>query len=319
MIPFRMPRPVMRHRLVPICCLLLALPPSGAGAADAGIRVRDATGETIVVRDSSRVVSVGGAVSEVIHALGLAGRVIAVDSTSRYPEEVASKPDIGYMRQLAAEPILALTPSLVLAEEDSGPPAALDQLREAGVPVVLVPDAPSSRGVLDKIALVAAALDVPERGRALAARFETEIDAVSAAVARAPVRPRVLFLLTVGRGGTPLAAGRGTSASGIIRLAGGVNAIDAFEGFKPLSSEAVVVAAPDVILVTDRSLELLGGVEGLLRIPEIALTPAGRRRRIIAMDGLLLLGFGPRTAAAVMELVRRLHPGVPLHREPDES
>lgn len=309
----------MSRRLVPICCLLLALPLSGAGAADAGIRIRDATGETIVVRDTARVVSVGGAVSEIIHALGLAGRVIAVDSTSRYPQEVASKPDVGYMRQLAAEPILALAPTLVLAEEDSGPPATLDQLREAGVPVVLVPDDPSSQGVLDKIALVAAALDAPERGRALAARFGKEIDAVSAAVARVAVRPRVLFLLTVGGGGTPLAAGRNTSAGGIIELAGGVNAVDAFEGFKPLSSEAVVVAAPDVILVTDRSLELLGGTEGLLRVTEVALTPAGRRRRIVAMDGLLLLGFGPRTAAAAMELVGHLHPGIPLHEDPGGS
>jgi len=272
----------------------------------------DATDRTVTIRDNKRVVSVGGAVTEIVYALGLSDHVIAVDSTSRYPDQVTSKPNVGYMRQLAAEPILALDPSLVLAVEDAGPPAVLDQLREAGLPVVLVPDDPSPRGVLDKVARVAAALDEQEKGRALRTRLETELNALAAAVTRLPVRPRVLFLLSVGGGGAPLAAGRKTSAAGIIELAGGVNAIDAFEGYKPLSPEAAVAAAPDVILVTNRSLGLLGGETGLLSIPEIALTPAGQSRRVVAMDGLLLLGFGPRTGVAIEQLAGRLHPGISL-------
>lgn len=282
----------------------------GAALVNAEDRVQDAAGQSVAAGESSRLVSVGGAITEIVYALGFAGRIVAVDSTSLYPDEATSKPDVGYMRQLAAEPILALNPSLVLAEEDSGPPEALEHLRGAGVSVVLVPDAPSPRGVAEKIAVVAAALDAGDRGRALTARFEADMKAAAAAVARAPTRPRVLFLLSIGRGGAPLAAGRNTSAAGIIELAGGVNATDAFEGYRPFSPEAAVVAEPDVILVTRRSLALLGGEEGLLRIPEIALTPAGEHGRIIAMDGLLLLGFGPRTALAVIELARALHPGI---------
>ena len=123
--------------------------------------------------------------------------------------------------------------------------------------------------------------------------------------------PSVLFLLSIGRG-APLAAGRETSAASIIELAGGRNAIDAFEGYKPLSPEAMVGAEPDFLLVTDRTLDLLGGEQELLSRPEIAATPAGREARLITMNGLLLLGFGPRTPEAIRSLAAGLHPELSL-------
>ena len=299
-------------RLLLATCWLVVWPPLDPEVSLAETRVVDATGRTVAVSERQRVVSVGGAVTEIIYALGLSDRIVAVDSTSSYPEEAASKPNVGYMRRLAAEPILALEPSMVLAVEDAGPPAVLDQMREAGLPVVLIPDDPSPAGVLEKIMRVAATLGEEEKGRALAARLKGKLDALATAVARLSMRPRVLFLLSIGRGGAPLAAGRKTAAAAIIELAGGVNAVDAFEGYKPLSPEAAVAAAPDVILVTNRSLRLMGGRAGLFGIPEIALTPAGQGRRIIAMDGLLLLGFGPRTGIAIERFAKRLHPGITL-------
>ena len=280
--------------------LLPALP--WAGTLDASGAPARGSGE--------RIVSVGGAVTEIIYALGMFHRVVAVDSTSRFPETVRSRPDVGYMRRLASEPILAMEPSLVLAVADAGPPAVLDQLREAGLRVEMIPDDPSPRGVLDKIERVGVVLGRADSARALAAGLGAKFTALKRAVAALPSRPRVLFLLSIGQGGAPLASGRKTAAAGIIELAGGINAVDAFEGYKPLSPEAAVAAAPDVILVTRRSLDLLGGVDGLLGIPEIGLTPAGGTRRVVAMDGLLLLGFGPRTAAAAERLARRLHPAL---------
>ena len=298
----------MKSLMVSVMCALstmAALAPEPAGAE---VRITDATGETVVVRDTSRVVSVGGAVTEIVFGLGLSDRIVAVDSTSRYPDATAAKPKVGYMRQLGAEPILALDPSLVLAVEDAGPPETLDQIREAGVPVILVPDKSSPEGVIEKITLVAEILGEPEKGQAYAMRFRTEMQEASSLVASVISRPRVLFLLTVGSGGAPLAAGRSTSAAGIIELAGGINVVEAFEGYRPLSPEAAVAAAPEVILMTEQSLGALGGEEGLRGIPEIALTPAGQQGRVVALDGLLLLGFGPRTAVAVTELARGIHP-----------
>ncbi|MPZ09544.1 MAG: ABC transporter substrate-binding protein [Kiloniellaceae bacterium] len=262
-----------------------------------------------------RIVAVGGSVTEIVYALGEADRLLAVDSTSLYPAATGDLPNVGYMRQLSAEPILALGPDMVLAIADSGPPAALEQIEDAGVPVVTVPDDYTPEGVLDKIEVIAAALGVEEKGRALRAEVAAELDAVKAAFGDVSTRPRVLFLLTISQGRTTVAAGRRTSAEGIIHLAGGVNAIDGFESYKPLSPEAAVAAAPEVLLVTWRSLDLLGGLEGLLSIPEVALTPAAQNGRVVTMDGLLLLGFGPRTAEAADLLGRELHPEIALPAE----
>ena len=292
--------------------LIAVLLPAGALVAAAESTVIDATGASVTVADASRIVSVGGAVTEVVFALGFADNVVAVDSTSQYPDAVTEKPDVGYMRRLSAEPILGLAPSVVLAVEDAGPETVLNQLRESGVPVVLVPDDPSYDGVLKKIELIAGALGVAEKGRALTTALRADFDRLNDAVGSVGERPKVLFLLSIGQGGAPLAGGRDTSADGIIRLAGGTNAVDAFDSFKPLSPEAAVLAAPDVLLVTNRTLELLGGKAGLLGLPEISLTPAARQSRVVAIDGLLLLGFGPRTGQAVRTLAAALHPNLAL-------
>lgn len=278
------------------------------GGAHAQSSVTDATGAEIAADENATLVSVGGSVTEIVYALGLDDRILAVDSTSLYPAAATGLPNVGYMRQLAAEPILAMAPSLILAVEDSGPPAVLDQLREAGLQVVVVPDKPTPQGIVEKIQLISGALGVSGKGQELSRQVEGDLRDLRKAVLATDQRPRILFLLSIGNGGAPLAAGRETSAAGIIELAGGVNAVNAFEGYKALSPEALVEAAPDVLLVTRRSLGLLGGADSLLQVPEISQTPAGRNGRIVAMDGLLLLGFGPRTPQAIAELATKLHP-----------
>ena len=259
--------------------------------------------------EAERLISVGGSVTEIVYALGAGDRLVAVDSTSSYPPAADDLPDVGYMRRLSAEPILALEPELLLLVEDAGPQATIDQLRAAGVRIVTLPDEPSLAGVRKKIGQVAAALELPEAGEALVQRIEAAQRDVAEKLMAVSSRPSVLFLLSVGNG-APLAAGRGTSAAGIIELSGGRNALDGFAGYKPLSPEAAAAAQPDVILVTARTLERLGGREALLARPELAASPAASAGRLIAMDALLLLGFGPRTAEAMARLAQALHPDV---------
>lgn len=293
-------------------CGLLAVLLAPVALQSAPVSVADANGKPIAIDSSARVVSIGGSITEIVYALGAQDRLVAVDSTSRHPAAASVLPNVGYMRQLSAEPILALSPTLVLAEADAGPPAALDQLREAGVAVLTVVDRHSPAGIYGKIHAVAAALDLRPSGIALVNDVRTRFAAVREAVAEAQVAPKVLFLLSVGNGGAPLAAGRDTSAAAIIAMAGGVNAIDGYAGYKPMTPEATVAAEPDVILLTSRSLKLLGGEDKLWALPALSATPAGASRRVIAMDGLLLLGFGPRTAEAVRRLARALHPDLAL-------
>lgn len=285
--------PISRHLL--IAGALVFAPMQIASAADT----------------AQRLLSVGGSVTEIVFALGAQDRLVGVDSTSFHPAETRKLPNVGYLRQLSAEPILALTPDLIVAESDAGPPEALGQLREAGVDISLVPDEPSIAGVVAKIGHVAAALGLAGKGDELARQVSENYSRIATRVATTSKRPRVMFVLSAGKG-APLVAGRGTSATGIIEMAGGINPIDGFPDYRPMTPEAGLNAAPDIILVTHRTVKLLGGIEKLKELPGLSGTPAAENGAIVAMDGLLLLGFGPRTPDAVRELARHLHPDLNL-------
>lgn len=243
--------------------------------------------------------------------LGAGADIVAVDSTSYYPPEAQALPNVGYIRTLAAEPIIALDPSLVLLLEDAGPPPTLDQLAAAEIPMTVVPDDPTASGIAAKIEVIARAVDREGEGARMVARVEGEMARLAGALAGVAARPKVLFVLSA-TGGKLLAAGQNTAADGIIALAGAVNAVDGYDGYKTLSQEAAVAAAPDALLFMTRTLDELGGVAGLADRPELMLTPAARDGRILSLDGLLLLGFGPRTPQAVRELAGALHPGIDL-------
>jgi iron complex transport system substrate-binding protein len=258
--------------------------------------------------DASRVVAIGGSLTEIVYALGEEVRLAGRDSTGTYPPEAQELPDVGYKRSLAPEGVLSVNPSAILVIEGSGPAETLSVLSKAGVPYVEVPEAYSSAGVLDKVRAVGAALGVDAKAEALAAELEAEFDAVAALTADLPQRKRVMFVLSTA-GGKIMASGTGTAADGIIGLAGAVNAIDAYAGYKSLNDEAVIFARPDAILLMLNGGDGTATADELLANPAIALTPAGENRAIIAMDGEYLLGFGPRTPAALRDLVRQLYPG----------
>lgn len=253
--------------------------------------------------DASRIVTIGGAVTEIVHALGMGDRVVATDRSSTFPESVLRKPRLSYFRESSAEGILSARPSLVLATDAMGPPAVAGQVRAAGVDVVMLDDATTSEQAAARIRAIALALDRRERGEQLVRRMQAELaDARAMRPARAP---RVLFVYARGSG-TLLVAGDETSAQSVVEMAGGINALTGFDGFKPLTAEAVVTAAPDVIVLPRRGLESIGGIDGLLRLPGLSLTPAAKSRRVVTVDDALLLSFGPRLGEGVRALARAL-------------
>ncbi len=248
------------------------------------------------------VLSIGGAVTEIVAALGQQHRLKARDATSSYPPEVSELPDVGYMRALSPEGVLSVGPALILAEEGAGPPEALQVIRAADVEFVEVPDALTAEGIGRKIEIIGAALNVPDRASRLSAEVAASMDAAIADSARAEAdKKRVLFVLST-QGGKINASGTGTAADAIIRMAGGVNALTGYEGYKQLTDEAVGLAAPDVILMMDRGGDHGAPDDELLAMPAITLTPAAQTRSVVRMDSLLLLGFGPRTAEAIRRL-----------------
>ncbi|MDF0603290.1 ABC transporter substrate-binding protein [Psychromarinibacter sp. C21-152] len=258
------------------------------------------------VPQDERVLSVGGSVTEIVYALGEGDRLVARDTTSSYPEAAQDLPDVGYMRALTPEGVLSVNPDLVIAEAGSGPPETIDVLREAAIDFVSIPGGFDRESVRAKIEAVAAALDVPAEGARLAREIDAALAEAAAEAAGHDDPRRVLFILST-QGGRIMASGTGTAADGIIGLAGGENAITEFAGYKPLTDEAIIAAAPDVILMMQRGGDHSMPDEALFSLPAIASTPAGEAGALVRMDGLLLLGFGPRTPQAVRELNAALY------------
>jgi len=254
------------------------------------------------VADASRIAVAGGSLTEILYALGEEERIIAADRTSNYPAEALSLPQIGYVRNLSLEGVLSLTPTLVLGEHDMGPPDVVDRLHELGVSTLRVPETFDFAGIVAKVRCVASALGMPDRGEALVAeRLQT-----AAPPARDPAAtPQGMVILRL-QNGAPIAAGRDSSGQGLLEMAGAGNVLSGFDGWKPVSTEAMAAAAPDFIVITDSGLEQAGGLEALLRQPSIRLTPAARQGRVFSMDGMAMLGFGLRTAEAARSLRRQL-------------
>ncbi|WP_018001077.1 ABC transporter substrate-binding protein [Paracoccus sp. N5] len=269
--------------------------------------------------EARRVLPLGGSVTEIVYALGEQDRLVGRDTTSNWPPEANALPDVGYVRALAPEGVLSVSPDLIIAEDGAGPPEAVSVLKAAGVPYVTVDESYDAEGVLKKVDAVAGALGVAEKGRALHEKLAADLKAAAERSATVGTPKKVLFVLSL-QGGRVMAGGTGTAADGIIRLAGAENAMAQIQGYKPLTDEAVIQAAPDVILMMRRGddkadAEANGGnshtaaKQAALAMPALAQTPAGRDGALVMMDGLKLLGFGPRTGEAAVELHDLIYAG----------
>jgi iron complex transport system substrate-binding protein len=275
------------------------------------VTLTDVTGKSVTVKDVSRIIPLNGEVAEVVWALGLGEKVVATDTSATFPAEAAAKPKIGYQRTLSAEGIIAQNPTVLIGNPDAGPPEVIEQLRTIGVPIVIVPDVTKLEDVGAKIRMIGKALGVPNRAEALAANTEKEIGEARTLATKATTKPRVMFIYA--RGSTvQVIMGKGSGGDIMTQTAG---AIDVgvemgIEGTKPLTPEALAAANPDVFLLLSAGLESVGGIDGLLQIPGIAQTNAGKNRKVIALDDQYLLGHGPRTGAALKDLIKAFHPEV---------
>ncbi|KQM68973.1 hemin ABC transporter substrate-binding protein [Xylophilus sp. Leaf220] len=247
-----------------------------------------------------RLVTLGGAITEVVYALGAESLLAGTDTTSLYPDAALKTPKVGYMRQLSAEGLLSLRPDAVIATTEAGPPVVLDQVRSAGVQVELVVADHSWDEVQRKVAAVGRAARRPAEAAALQFRLDAEWAAARAEVQRAARRPRMLFILA--HAASPQVAGQGTAADALIRFAGGTNAMQGFDGYRPLTAEAMAGAAPELILTSTQGIDAQGGTDRFWQRPELALTPAYRRRALIALEASRMLGFGPRLPGVVREV-----------------
>jgi len=256
----------------------------------------------IVIDNNTRIVSLSGTTTEVLCALGLQAKIVGVDVTSTYPNAVKQLPKVGHNRNMSAEAIIALRPTIVVGVRENISPQLAAQIQSAHVTLLAFPLQYSVAGAKNLVIHLADTLGYASKGIALAKEIDRDEEA------KIPIerQPNVLFIYARGAG-TLMAAGNKTAAGSMIGLAGGRNAASGFDDFKPLTAESLVTANPDVILMFDSGLQSLGGVDGLLQIPGVAQTNAGKNKQVIEMDGQFLTGFGPRTGKAVTALSKLLH------------
>lgn len=264
-----------------------------------------ATEGVSIFTDTSKIVSIGGSITEIVYALGEEKHLVARDSTSRYPKAALDLPDVGYMRALSPEGVLSVNPTGILALHGSGPKEAVDVLKKTSIPFIEVPEHFSHEGILEKVRIVGKALGVDTKAEVLAKELDAKLTSAEKQTASIKERKRILFVLSI-QGGKILAAGSETAADGMVRLAGGVNAVEGFSGYKQMSDEAIITARPDVILMMTNAGPPVSDDE-LFGVPSVASTPAGAARKVIRIDGGYLLGFGPRTAEAIHELAVSLY------------
>ena len=232
-----------------------------------------------------------------------------MDVTSNYPTEAKELPSIGYVRALSAEGILSLNPSVIIGEDDMGPIEVIDQIKKSGVPIVAIAEDHSIEGIIEKVRCVATIIGKSEHAEEiLREKVYPKISKLRVHTSEKlrVSRKKVLFILGM-QSGSPLVAGKAVSADGFISMIGGENSMNDFEGWKPVSTEAIIKASPDIILISKRGLAAVGDKKDLRNHPALKLTPAARNNEIYAMDGMEMLGFGPRTINAALELSKKIN------------
>jgi iron complex transport system substrate-binding protein len=253
---------------------------------------------------NARIVSLNGTVSEILAGLGLENNIIGTDITSNYPESLKNKPKVGHNRNISAEGIIALQPDVVTGLSTELKPELVTQLKTAGIKLVLFTQELSADGTRKLIKDVSAIFGGTPKAAAMIKKLDTDL-AAAAKLSKNAAKPKVLFIYARGAG-TMMVAGDNTALDKIITLAGGQNAVNGFNDYKPLTSEALVAANPDVILLFSSGMESLGGVAGLANVQGVNQTNAGKNKKFVTMEGELLTGFGPRLGQAVAQLSQKL-------------
>jgi len=279
------------------------LPVIGSGTSQLPATVQSADDVAVTIVDSSRIIVLNEAIAEIVIALGFIDNIIGRDATTTL-DALMAVPKVSSGHDISAESVLALNPTLVIGDTRSGPPEAIQQLRGAGLAIVLAPEVWQLKDVAPRIELIAAALGAQDFGKQLVTKTQSDIDEALKTLDKSTAAPRVAFIYVRGTASVFLLGGKESGADEMIRSAGGIDVGSdlGLAPFTPLTSEAIVNANPDIIVVTTRGLASVGGIDGLLELPGIAQTPAAMNRAVVSIDDDLLFSFGPRTGELIVQM-----------------
>ena len=254
-----------------------------------------------------RIITLSSALSETVYALGKGNNIVAVDVTSEYPLEIKRKPRASRDRTFSLEGLLAFRPDLILTPPSEISYTLETRLKQLGVKVVTVSQEYSIKGAERFVKEVAQVVDASKEGATLSQQLRTNLKQTLTGLRTGNKKPKVLFIYARGVGLMSV-AGKGSHIDAIITLAGGQNAVQEFSDFKPYSTEALIKANPDVLLLFDFGTSSLGGKNAVLNMPGVSLTNVGKTKHVISMDGSLLINFSTRLPQAIKDLNNQLYP-----------
>ncbi len=257
-------------------------------------------------KDTSRIVVAGGSITEILFFLNESQNIVAVDTTSNYPEDAKNYPSIGYVRALSAEGVLSLNPTLIIGENDMGPENVLEQLKKTKIELRVLDEKNSIKGIEDKISCIASIIGKNDNFNKNV-RFEksvSKLKIISKANSKKNIRGLVILMM---QGTSPVVAGRNTSGGDFLKMIGSENTMSSFEGWKPAGKESILLSNPNFILITKRATKNYGSLNSFLKESGIEMTEAARTQSVFSLDGMSFLGFGPRTINSGLEISNKIY------------
>ena len=254
----------------------------------------------------SKIVVAGGSITEIVYFLGMEDKLVGVDITSNFPKEAKKLKSIGYLRNLSIEGILSLSPGLVLAEEDIGPPIIINQLRKTSIDLRIIKEKNNLNGIRNKIMCISKILNTSLDENEDFIEFENKLHMVRKLKKINSEKIKKILLILMMRGASPVVAGKNTSGQGFIDMIGHENSMNDLNGWKPVSSEEIIKKNPDYIIITKRAFKNFSSLDQFLSVPGISSTLAAKKKNIIVKDGMSMLGFGPRTINVALDIDKKI-------------
>ena len=257
--------------------------------------------------DHSKIVIAGGSITEIIYFLKEDKKIVGVDVTSNYPKKSKDLPSIGYVRNLSTEGILSLNPTLILGEDDMGPPNVIQQIKEIDVDLRIIPEEKNISGIINKILCVASIIGASEKAQEMInASLSPSIKELEKIQNYSQIRAKKVMLILSMQGTSPIVAGRGTSGDGFINMIGAQNVFNSFDGWKPVSAESIIAANPEFILLPERDMHKNSNVNNLKTNPLFKNTTAGLKNNFISEDAMTMLGFGPGSIDSALKIAKEI-------------
>ena len=254
-------------------------------------------------KNSNSIVVAGGSITEIIYFLNLQNKLVGVDVTSNYPLNAKKLPSIGYIRNLSIEGLLSLKPNLILAEESIGPPIIVKQLNKTSVEFRIIKNNYTIDGINEKFLCISKILDIEIKNNINYKKFVNNVKKLKSFVKNNNKEKKDILLILMMKGTSPIIAGKNTSGHGFIKMIGQNNSMSKVSGWKPVSSEQILIANPNYIIVTKRALKDFTSIEKFLKLPGISSTKAAKNKNVFIKDGMSLLGYGPRTINVAKEIL----------------